>query len=140
MTTIRTPELGMLADLVSVGHGLLIRYNKLAEDSGEPLATQLQHIITRRMPLLQQLTAAEHARGDLPDTADREINEIRSTLDSITGSLLGENSARQRLQSAEREWMERLHAAQELDWDDDETQLLQALLTDSLSAIDTLSP
>lgn len=139
MTMIRTPELGMLADLVAVGHGLLIRYGNLADEKDNPLAAKVQSIITRRTPLLEQLAAAEHARGDLPDTGDREINEVRSTLDSLAGSLLGEDSTRQRLQSAEQEWMDRLNAAQQLDWRDDETRLLRALLSDSQSALDALS-
>lgn len=139
MKVIRTPEQTMLAELYAIGNGLLMRYANLAADGAGPIATELHTIIDRRTPLLSRLTAAEQARDDLPDAGDQEINEIRSAIDSLAGILLGEESARQRLVAAEREWAEKLQRAMSLDWNAAENRLLQDLREDSTAALSALS-
>jgi hypothetical protein len=132
---IRSNEQARLAELLAVGRGMLLRYERLLESDITPCVDVLRQVIDARMPLLDQLADAERARCDLPPGGDHEANDFNAAVDSLLGPLFGAAAVQHRLLQAERHWAQMLDDGRALDWQADEIELFDRLRGDSRNAI-----
>jgi hypothetical protein len=139
VTVIRSIEQAKLGEWLSVGRGMLLRYQNLLAGGAAPAEEALGAIIAARTPLLDRIEDADRTRGDLPPDGDREVNELRALIDGVIGKLFGDDTLQQRLLHTEQHWGELLDSGIGLDWNADELQLLRELQADNRKAIAALA-
>jgi len=140
MSLIRSPEQAMLAELHSLGAGLLMRYEGLPS-AGEYLAVVnvLRSTLSRRHELLEAVADAERRRGDFPSAGNQELAELRALADRVAGALAGEGTLVRRLIAAEDSWQKAIDEAEGMDWSEDERSILDALHDDSRETLQALT-
>jgi hypothetical protein len=140
MSLLRDPNQTALADLHAFGAGILHRYEALLEIDLDPsLQDVLSGIRGNRSSLVEELAAAVATRGDQPKAADQEINEMRSLIDRLLGIQFGTESIGRRVMQTEQEWASHLDRAMDLQWRDQELDLLHRLKADVATTMDRLS-
>ncbi|MEQ8659687.1 MAG: hypothetical protein RLW62_02600 [Gammaproteobacteria bacterium] len=139
MSLLNDPQQAALADLDAAGSGLLLRYGGLLESDIPPaLRNELARIIETRRALLDRLARRERSRGNLPNAADEELNELRLLVDKLTGRVADPAGLQARVLRAEEDWLARVERARELAWHADEDALLARLEYDARDATSRL--
>jgi hypothetical protein len=135
---IRDTAQARLAEWLAVGRGLLERYGELRGTIDDDADQALETIINARRPLLDRLERVLVERGELPPAGKLELNQVQAAIDSLAARLLGDQAVQQRLLRAEAHWQALLADDPDLDWQQDEQQVIAALRDDSRRAIDSL--
>ncbi|MDX1625096.1 MAG: hypothetical protein R3323_01170 [Wenzhouxiangellaceae bacterium] len=130
MSIMRDDHQASLAGLHSDGSELLQRYRDLLEGQqlSEELRVLLRRVLSEREPLMERLREIDRTRGDLPKAGDPERAFLKSLADWVGDRVLDDSAATaERLADAERDWLDDIEEAMDLDWRDDEREVLAAL-------------
>jgi predicted nucleic acid-binding Zn-ribbon protein len=143
MTLLRSDRQATLAELHARGAELLLRYEAAAELEALPSALRatLERLAAERRPLVEALADLERAHEDLPKAGNEERAWVQALTDRFWRALLGDtHDLIERLRISDREWLERVEQARELDWLDEEAAIIDRLAGHLRKTLQTLAP
>lgn len=140
MSLLRDDYTTALAEMHAHGMELLERYRDLIDQDvvSVPTATLLRQVIDKREAMLRRVEGMARARGDLPKAANEERALVRAIADWINARVRRENALILRLIEAEEQWRGTIEDALELDWSEDEQDVLSQLIIHSERLVDDM--
>jgi hypothetical protein len=138
---VRDDHTAALAGIHAQGGELLEQIQDVLDQSklSGPLERLLMTTAVRRETLLLDIERLERERGDLPKAANIERALFEAIADWVKTRLTDESSLIRRLTEAETHWRQNTLGAMELDWTDQEQDVLQGLIEHSDEFIDELA-
>lgn len=133
MSILRDEYGAALAGIHAHGLELVERYQDLLDQQvvSSPTEALLQRVIEARGAMLARLESLEKARGELPQAGKSERALVRAIGDWVHSHLHSEATLVMRLQEAESQWRNEVDEAADLDWSDDEQDVLSQLVIHS---------
>lgn len=140
MVIIRDDYTAALAGIHAHGRELLERYRDLVEQAvvSKPTEVLLTQVVDKRRAMLERIEAMERARGDLPKAGNEERALILAITDWVQSRVQSESSLIMRLIQADEQWQNEVIDAAELDWSEDEQDVLSQLIIHSERFVDEL--
>lgn len=133
MSILRDDYTAALAGIHAHGLELIDRYQDLVDQQAvsPPTEALLTRVIESRSAMLQRVEALEKSRGDLPKAGNSERALIKAITDWIQSRMHSEATLILRLMEAESQWRNEVDEASELDWSEDEQDVLSQLIIHS---------
>lgn len=130
MSILRDDYTAALADIHGHGEELIERYRELIDQQlvSAPTESLLSRVVETRCGLLERVEAMEKARGDLPKAGNSERALARSIADWIQAKVQSEATLVMKLIEAESQWRATVEEAANLDWPDDDQEVLSQLV------------
>ncbi len=140
MSIIRDDYTAALAGIHARGLELLERYQDLVDQEivSPPTEALLKQVIEKRRAMLQRVEQMERARGDLPKAGNEERALFQAITDWLKSKVQNESSLILRLIEAEEQWRSEVDESIELDWSEDEQDVLSQLIIHSERFVDEL--
>lgn len=140
MSIIRDDYTAALAGIHAHGWELLERYRDLVDQEvvSKPTEALLKQVVDKRRDMLKRVEDMERARGDLPKAGNEERALIQAITDWVKSRVQSEGSLILRLIEAEEQWRNEVIDAAELDWSEDEQDVLSQLIIHSERFVDEL--
>lgn len=140
MSILRDEYGAALAGIHAHGLELIERYQELVEQDvvSTPTETLLRRAIEARSAMLARVEAMERARGELPQTGNRERALLKAISDWVQSRVHSEATLVMRLMEAEAQWRSEVDEAADLDWSDDEQDVLSQLVIHSDRLVEEL--
>jgi len=140
MSILRDEYGAALAGIHAHGLELIERYQDLVDQEvvSAPTETLLQRAIEARGAMLARIEAMERARGELPQAGNQERALLKAISDWVQSRVHSEATLVLRLMEAEAQWRSEVDEAADLDWSDDEQDVLSQLVIHSDRLVDEL--
>ncbi|PTY35695.1 hypothetical protein BGP77_08600 [Saccharospirillum sp. MSK14-1] len=133
MSILRDEYGAALAGIHAHGLELIERYQDLIDQEvvSAPTESLLRRAIEARTAMLGRVEAMERARGELPQAGNQERALLKAISDWVQSRVNSEATLVQRLMEAEAQWRSEVNEAADLDWSDDEQDVLSQLVIHS---------
>lgn len=140
MSILRDEYGAALAGIHAHGLELIERYQDLVDQEvvSAPTETLLRRAIEARGAMLARIEAMERARGELPQAGNQERALLKAISDWVQSRVHSEATLVLRLMEAEAQWRSEVDEAADLDWSDDEQDVLSQLVIHSDRLVDEL--
>lgn len=140
MSILRDDNTAALADIHSHGQELIERYEDLIDQGvvSAPTEALLSQVIESRRTMLRRVEALERARDDLPKAGNTERALIKAIADWVQSRVHNESTLILRLTEAEEDWRNEVDEATEMEWSDEELDVLSQLIVHSDRFIEEL--
>lgn len=133
MSILRDEYGAALAGIHAHGLELIERYQDLVEQEvvSPPTEALLKRVVDARRGMLSKVEAMERARGELPQAGNQERALLKAISDWVKSRVHSESSLVMRLMEAESQWRNEVDEAADLDWTDDEQDVISQLVIHS---------
>jgi len=140
MSILRDEYGAALAGIHAHGLELIERYQDLVDQEvvSAPTEALLRRTIEARSAMLGRVEAMERARGELPQAGNQERALLKAISDWVQSRVHSEATLVLRLMEAEAQWRSEVDEAADLDWSDDEQDVLSQLVIHSDRLVDEL--
>lgn len=140
MSILRDEYGAALAGIQAHGLELIERYQELIDQDvvSAPTEALLRHAIEARTAMLDRIETMERARGELPQAVNQERALIKAISDWIQSRVHSEATLVLRLMEAEAQWRSEVDEAADLEWSDDEQDVLSQLVIHSDRLVEEL--
>ncbi|WP_108126687.1 hypothetical protein [Saccharospirillum mangrovi] len=140
MSILRDEYGAALAGIHAHGLELIERYQELVgqEVVSAPIEALLKRAIEARQAMLARVEVMERARGELPQASNQERALLKAISDWLQSRVHSESSLVSRLMEAEGQWRSEVDEAADLDWSDDEQDVLSQLVIHSDRLVEEL--
>lgn len=140
MSILRDEYGAALAGIHAHGLELIERYQDLVDQDvvSAPTETLLRRTIEARSAMLTRVEAMERARGELPQAGNQERALLKAISDWVQSRVHSEATLVMRLMEAEAQWRSEVDEAADLEWSDDEQDVLSQLVIHSDRLVEEL--
>lgn len=140
MSILRDEYGAALAGIHAHGLELIERYQDLVDQEvvSAPTEALLRRAVEARSAMLGRIEAMERARGELPQAGNQERALLKAISDWVQSRMHSEATLVLRLMEAEAQWRSEVDEAADLDWSDDEQDVLSQLVIHSDRLVDEL--
>jgi hypothetical protein len=140
MSILRDEYGAALAGIHAHGLELIERYQDLVDQEvvSAPTEALLRRTIEARSAMLGRIEAMERARGELPQAGNQERALLKAISDWVQSRVNSEATLVLRLMEAEAQWRSEVDEAADLDWSDDEQDVLSQLVIHSDRLVEEL--
>ena len=140
MSILRDEYGAALAGIHAHGLELIERYQDLVDQEvvSAPTDALLRRAIEARSAMLGRVEAMERARGELPQAGNQERALLKAISDWVQSRVHSEATLVLRLMEAEAQWRSEVDEAADLDWSDDEQDVLSQLVIHSDRLVEEL--